>query len=271
MLRDGLRAAAAVALMVAAMAATGEAAAADGNLMLNADLYDGSAEVEGWGASAIWIGAGRAGGSFRVGAAGVSLEDAHWSYVSGGRTFKGGTRFLFDASTRLGKAAIPGQSDDFHDVSAILYAGVTPGRVTLVLGDSWLDIGDTEGQLLQGGVDLLWKQRWGAGLRLHKGISGDLDDKFATGNISLRGSSATWTLGISAGRTVPFRGAPSSATQSSTEIYMTVALPVGKHRLNVAASSFEGENTERRMLSSAWFIPFSGRPGKSGAEAGDDD
>ena len=271
MLADRLRTGAAVALLAAAIAAPGTALAAGGSLMLNADLYDGTAEVNGWGASAMWIGAGSSGAPFRFGSAGVSLENAHWAYVTGGRTFRAGARFRLDASTRLGKASLPGQSDDFHDVSAILYAGGAPGRLTLVLGDSWLDIGDTEGQLLQGGVDFLGKQRWGAGLRLYTGVSGDLDDEFATGSISLRGTSATWTFGIAAGRTVPFRGAPRSVTQSSTEIYMIVALPVGRQRMNVAASNFQGENTKRRMLSTAWFIPVSGHPAKDATGAGDDD
>ena len=70
---------------------------------------------------------------------------------------------------------------------------------------------------------------------------------------------------------MPYRGAPASETQSSTEIYMTVALPVGRHRMNVAASSFQGESTRRRMLSTAWFIPVSSHPAKVGAGAGDDD
>ncbi|HYS05935.1 MAG TPA: hypothetical protein VEW47_12150 [Candidatus Dormibacteraeota bacterium] len=268
MLTNRLRAGA-CALLVAAIAAPGTALAADGSLMLNADLYDGSAEVKGWGTSVVWIGAGR-GGSYRIGAAGVSMEDAHWAYVSGGRTFQFGARHHFDASMRLGKASLPGQSDDFNEVSATLYAGLAPGRVTLVLGDSWLDIGDTEGQLLQGGLDITAAQRWGAGLRLYTGMSGDLDDKFATGSVSLRGTSATWTFGVAVGRTVPYRGAPGSETQSSTEIYMTVALTVGRHRMNVAASSFQGESTRRRMLSTAWFIPFSGRPAKGGVVADDD-
>jgi hypothetical protein len=46
---------------------------------------------------------------------------------------------------------------------------------------------------------------------------------------------------------------------------------VGRHRMNVAASNFEGENTKRRMLSTAWFIPVSSHPAKGGAGAGDDD
>jgi len=269
-LANRLRALAEAALLLAVMAAPCSAFAADGSLMLNADVYDGSDEVKGWGTSAIWIGAG-SGGSYRIGAAAVSLQDAHWAYLSGGRTFQAGKRHQFDASTRLGKATLPGESGDFHEVSATLYAAMAPGRLTLVLGDSWLDIGDTEGQLVQGGFDLVASRRWGAGLRLYSGVSGDLDDEFATGSITLRGASTTWTFGVAVGRTVPFRGAPSSETQGSTEIYMTVALPVGKHRMNVAASSFHGESTERRMLSTAWFIPISGTPAKGRAKAADDD
>jgi len=252
------------------MGMAGTALGADRSVALNGDLYGGSAEVEGWGAGATLIGATAHGSPFTLGAAGVSLQDAHWEYLSCGRSFQAGKRLRIDAYGRLGTADLPGESGDFRDVAATLYAGALPGRLTLVLGDRYLDIGDSEGHLLQGGVDFVSAHRWAASLRVYEGISGDMDDTFATGSVILLRTAVTWTIGAAVGRTVPFRGAPSSVTQDSTEIYCTLGFPVGTQRMTVAASRFRGETTERRTLSAAWIVPLTAPPAGRPASAADD-
>src|SRR5206468_1796343 len=203
------------ALVVLVLAALGQAplARADsGNVVLNLDRYDGTEAIRGWAAGAMWM--GRAGDQdpFRVGLAGVWLEDGHWGYAAAGRTFHLGQRNQCDASARWGRASLPGQSHDFTEVSATLYTSVVPGRWIVTLGDSWLDVGDREGQLVQGGLDFVARGRWSAGLRLFSGITGDLEENYLNGNVRLRGASVTWVLGATVGRTVPFPGAAPDAT-----------------------------------------------------------
>jgi hypothetical protein len=228
-------------------------------VVMSADVYDGTDSPDGWGAGAMWLGSSANHDAYRLGVSAVSLEGARWGYASGGRTFRIGTGHTWDASARFGKASLEGQADDFKEIGTVLGLGAVPGRLTLVLGDSWLDIGDLEGHLAQGGVDFVGSARWSAGVRYFSGITGDLDDRFTTGRFTYSARSMTWTVGAAVGRTVPFRGAPGSVTQSSTEVYMTVAWPLGTHRMNVAASRFDGEASSRKTLSMAWFIPTSSR------------
>lgn len=250
-----------VVLVLAALGQVPLARADSGNVALNLDRYDGTEAIRGWAAGAMWM--GRAGDQdpFRVGLAGVWLEDGHWGYAAAGRTFHLGQRNQCDASARWGRASLPGQSHDFTEVSATLYTSVVPGRWIVTLGDSWLDVGDREGQLVQGGLDFVARGRWSAGLRLFSGITGDLEENYLNGNVRLRGASVTWVLGATVGRTVPFPGAAPEATQSSSEVYLGVAIPVGRQQMTFTASRFDGESTTRRTLSASWLLPLSPQRG----------
>jgi hypothetical protein len=242
---------------VAIVGSTLTAAGAEpGRLALSADFYGGTETTQGVGAGALWLTPCGAGASCRVGIAGVSLQDARWEYAAAGRSMEFGRRYLLDASIALGRSDLPDQADDYAQAGAIFRVGAASGRLGLVIGDQWMDIGDRNGQIAQGGVELLASRRWSAQMRYFSTISGNLDEKFANASVTIILRSWIWTGGLTAGRTAPFAGAPPGLVQDSTEIYLTVGLPLGRQSLSVTGSRFGSPSAERRILSTTWVLPL---------------
>ncbi|HEV8376723.1 MAG TPA: hypothetical protein VGR38_10900 [Candidatus Polarisedimenticolia bacterium] len=246
-----------IALVLAAIGALPARAAERGSLAFGLDRFDGTEVLQGWSAGAMWLSRTHDQDPFQIGLAAVRIEGGHWAYAAAGRTFRIGRRTRCDASARLGRASFPGQATDFEELGAILVASIVPGRWTASIGDRWLNVGDREGQLLQGGVDFTSPKRWGAGLSLFSGISGDLEEDYVNGSVRLRTPSLTWLLGATIGRTVPYPGASSDQTQSSTEVYLSVTIPLGRQQMSLIGSRFDGETATRRTLSALWLLPLS--------------
>ena len=119
-----------------------------------------------------------------------------------------------------------------------------------------MDIGDRAGQIVQGGVEILTSRRWSAQMRLFYGITGNLDEEFANASLTIITRSMTWTGGLTAGRTVPFAGAPPDMVQDSTEIYLSVGVPLGRRSLSVTGSRYDSSAVGRSMLSTTWILPL---------------
>ena len=256
-----------MALLLGALAPLPTARAEQGSVALNLDRYAGTEAVQGWSAGAIWMGRTEKQDPIRFGLGGERIESGRWAFAAAGRTLRIGGRNWCDVSARLGRASLPGQSNDFAEASAVLSTSLIPGRWTLTFGDSWLDVGDREGQLLQGGLEFTAPRRWSAALRLFSGVTGDLDEDYLNGSFRLSASSLTWIVGATRGRTVPFPGAPPGMIQDSTEVYLSVAVPLGRQQAIFADSRLDGESTTRRTLTAAWLFPLP--PGKGTEPEGD--
>jgi hypothetical protein len=243
-------------LVALAFSTLGASGAEPGRLALSADLFGGTETTQGFGAGALWLFSCGTGGSCRAGANGVSLRDAQWAYASAGRSLEFHRRYLLDTAIALGRSDLPDQDSDYAQAAATFRVGVGSGRVGLLIGDQWMDIGDRAGQIAQGGVELLTSHRWSAQMRLFYGITGNLDEEFVNASVTIVLRSMTWTGGLTAGRMVPFAGAPPGLVQDSTEIYLSMGVPLGRQSLSVTGSRFGSPAAERRALSATWILPL---------------